>query len=205
MLFTVAAVALASAFQGCSLSVQEREEINLYLTCDDCAPEVSSEVVDLGWRAMPRIEGALIGPHSSRVEIVGQNAGQAHSLIPSSAIDSSQFAEAAVSAYTDAYQARAAIALGEIAERNTAPGCFFRQLWPPVTCWEQARDALKDAEARASADSTWYSPAVQDVIDEQLQTIEDQGHWWTGYKIIGTAIGVVVVGTVTAVAILGAS
>ena len=172
---------------GSTLSREEREEINIVLTCDDCAPDVIPGIADLGWRAIPRLEGALEGPHSSRVEVVRQNASHAYSLIRSPAIDSAQFAETAVSAYRDAYQARAAIALARIAERNTVPGCFLRQLWPPVTCWEQAEDALEGALNNSAA----YSPPVLAVINEQYTVIQNQGHWWTGYKIFGVTLGVV--------------
>lgn len=198
-----AAVTLLLTLQGCNLSMQERERINLYLTCDDCAHEVLPQVVDIGWRALPRLEGALVGPHDSRVAFVRENAGRAFTLIPSPVMDSLQFVEAAVSAYTDAYQARSAFALAEIAESETAPGCFLRQLRPPVACWEQARNALEDAEVRAAASSEAYSPPVRDVIQEQLQVIDDQGHWWSGTRVLGTALLAVIGATVTVALVAG--
>ena len=82
-----------------------------------------------------------------------ENAGYAYTLIKDPASDSLQnasdstlYVNAAAAAYTNAYQARAAVALAQIGGKPTLPGCFFYpsgRVSLPVTCWEEAERILE--------------------------------------------------------------
>ena len=154
-------------FLGCTLSGSERLEIESYLSCDDCVTWSRDSVVDMGWRAIPRLEGALVGPHTSREAFIRENAERAHRYagLPDAGGREAAFGQAMAQAYRSSYQARAAVAITDIAARPTNVACLFRPEWPLFrTCWEQAEQALDIA----LADTTdRYSPNVRRVLTRE--------------------------------------
>lgn len=144
---TIAATLLAAELASGCLSATDQRAINAYLLCDDCTGEEAARVQEIGWRSIPRLEGALIGPPPQRV---GHTADKLRASFRRLAgvvtVPESVYVADYVENYVASYQRRAARALREVGQSGSL-FCLLRLR----ECRFQATKALREAIARDSA------------------------------------------------------
>ena len=133
----VVGICLAGA--GC-LSDDERQTINDWLTCEECNAGERQAAVGVGWKAVPRLAGALQeGPSDQRLMNMNRQITASWRRLPSPRRSLQQTRDYFLDNYEAVYQARAALALGDLG-RGTSIGA------------KRARNELRDAMRRDSTD-----------------------------------------------------
>ena len=118
VLLRLALLVTSLASTGC-LSAGERDDINDWLLCDECTDGQLNQVVDgIGWRAVRRLAGALVGPPAARVENIRWQLRGSYAQSGGGGMSEAQYVERYLGNYVALYQKRAAVALARIGQKG---------------------------------------------------------------------------------------
>ena len=132
-------LAVCVACAGC-LSEEQRQTINDWLTCEECNAGQRQAAVGVGGKAVPRLAGALHeGPSAQRLLNMERKITAGWRRLTSPRLTLLETLDLYVDNYKAAYQARAALALGDIG-RSGGRGA------------RRARSELREAMRRDSTD-----------------------------------------------------
>ncbi len=145
---------------GC-LSDDERRTINGWLTCEECKAGERQAAVDVGWKAVPRLAGALQeGPSAQRLENMNRQITAAWRRLSSPRLSLQKTRDYYLDNYQAVYHARAALALGDLGRTGNIGAKRARR---------ELRDALRrDSVERAATGTGIYREDVVLVIGGAL-------------------------------------
>lgn len=164
--FIVATLLLSA----CKLSKEEFQTLDSWLTCDDCDGGERAAVEAMGWKAISRLQAALVRPATEREAVMKAKFGQSYDQALMQArvpgLARKDYVDFRLSNYVTNYQKRAAIALADIGSLGLLHGWRARRALDVAIADSASRRYRRDAIqvirfARATLDGPPFSGEVK--------------------------------------------
>lgn len=154
---------------ACKLSDDEFRTLDNWLTCDDCSSGERAAVEAMGWKAISRLEAALVRPASARETVMkakfAESYDQARMQSRAPGLTSPAYVDFRAANYVATYQKRAAESLADIGSLGLLHGWRARRALDKAISNAASRgyrdDVLRVIQfARATLDGALFSGLV---------------------------------------------
>ncbi len=163
--FAVATLLLAA----CKLSRNEFQTLDSWLTCDDCDSGERAAVEAMGWKAISRLQAALVRPAAQREAVMRAKFGESYDQALMQArvpgLARKDYVNFRAANYVANYQKRAAIALADVGSLGFLHGWRARRALDQAIADSASRGYRRDVMqvvhfARATLDGPPFSGPV---------------------------------------------